>query len=101
MIHQGRLVTQAPVAELMKPLNEFEIVFEMASGVDVPPAVARLIPRRDGNRLIVAINDVEVYSSCIQELAQAGATIHHTASKTRSLEEYFIDLVQKTSAASA
>lgn len=95
MIHRGRIVTEARVSELMKPLNQFEIVFEMPAGKEVPEALAKTNPSRDGNRLISRIHDVTEYATCIQTLSDADAAIHHTSSKSRSLEEYFIELVQE------
>jgi ABC-2 type transport system ATP-binding protein len=94
MIHKGRIVTSATVAELMKPLNLFEIVFEPAAGKEPPPGVAKFNPERDGNYLKVRITDVAAYANAIRELGESGAVIHTTSTKTRSLEEYFIELVQ-------
>ena len=96
MIHKGRVVTQATVAELMKPLNEFQVVFQVADGKALPATVERCTPSRDGNHLKVRINDVAQYAEVIRDLAECGATIHSTSSKSRSLEEYFIDLVQNS-----
>lgn len=99
MIHQGRIVTEAPVSELMKPLNLFEIVFSMPDGKPVPPSISALEPVQDGNQMRVSINEVERYSVAVHDLSEAGAAIHNTSSKSRSLEEYFIDLVQSSPAA--
>ncbi len=95
MIHKGRIVTQATVGELMKPLNQFEIAFILPEGASLPEVVARYHPDRDGNLQRVTINDVDHYSQAVAALARAGATLRETASKTRSLEEYFIDLVRE------
>lgn len=95
MIHKGRIVTQASVAELMKPLNEFEIVFQLNDGAAMPESLARHGPQPDGQHFRVRINDVKDYSQAVHDLSQLGASIHSTSSKTRSLEEYFINLVQK------
>lgn len=99
MIHKGRIVTQATVEELMKPLNSFEIVFTLPDGVSPPASVGRHNPRRDEALFVVDINDVEQYSKAVADLSAAGAVIRRTASKTRSLEEYFIDLVRGREAA--
>ena len=95
MIHRGKIVTEAPVDELMKPLNEFEIVFQLPEGEEMPPAIAETSPERDGNRFRARIHDVEHYSRCIHELSERRAPIHHTSSKSRSLEDYFIELVRE------
>ena len=96
MIHEGRIVTEAPVADLMKPLNLFEIVFSMKDGNEPPEEVSRLGPSRDGNQFRVTINDVELYSRIVHELSRSGAAIHSTSSKSRTLEEYFIELVKSS-----
>jgi hypothetical protein len=84
------------VAELMKPLNVFEIVFQLPAGASMPESVAAYKPEQDGNHWKVKIENVEAYSKAISLLAQSGAQIHNTSSKSRSLEEYFIDLVQNS-----
>lgn len=94
MIHKGHIVTEATVKELMKPLNLFEIVYTLPEGTEEPPAVARFGPERDGSHHIVRISGVEAYAQAISDLGGAGADIHQTASKSRSLEEYFIELVR-------
>ena len=96
MIHKGRIVTEASVAELMKPLNQFEIVFQMNNGDAPPEVVARFNPTRDGHYFRAHIGNVEDYAAAVAALGTCGARIHSTSSKSRSLEEYFIDLVQKS-----
>jgi ABC-2 type transport system ATP-binding protein len=96
MIHKGRIVTSATVAELMKPLNVFEIVFQLPADASLPEFVGRFSPERDGNHWKVRIQEVDGYAQTISALAQGGATIHSTSSKSRSLEEYFIDLVKRS-----
>ncbi len=106
MIHQGEIVTEATVGELLKPLNLFEIVFELtaagaAKGAQMPPAVAEFTPERiegapgRGTQWRVVINDAEAYARAVSALAAAGAILHSTSTKTRSLEQYFIDLVRR------
>lgn len=96
MIHQGRVVTEACVADLMKPLNLFEIVFQLDVHQSVPAVVAEYSPARDGNHYRVQINNVDAYARAVAALAEAGARIHNTSSKSQSLERYFIDLVQRS-----
>lgn len=98
MIHKGRVVTEAPVAELMKPLNQFEIVFAMNDGNPVPQSIAKFEPRADGEHQRVLISGAEPYSQAVADLAATGGRIINTSTKTRSLEEYFIDLVHRQSA---
>lgn len=96
MIHKGHIVTEATVKELMKPLNVFEIVYTLPGGAEEPASVARFSPQSDGNHRVVHISGVEAYARAIGDLGQAKAEIHQTASKSRSLEEYFIDLVRQS-----
>lgn len=104
IIHRGRIVTQAPVAGLMKPLNQFEIVVRAGAGAALPAGVERHEVRRDGELATVTIHDIEEYTRALGELKAAGLEILRTESRTRSLEEYFIELVReqaKPEAASA
>ncbi|HPB31039.1 MAG TPA: ABC transporter ATP-binding protein [Candidatus Sumerlaeota bacterium] len=94
MIHKGKIVTSATIAELMKPLNIFEIVFSLPEGAAMPAAPARFEPVRDGTLWRVTICSVEDYSRTLSDLAGAGASIRETSSRSQSLEEYFIDLVR-------
>lgn len=101
MIHKGRIVTQATVAELMKPLNAFSITFEAPEGAAVPASVAAHGPKADGRLHSVTIADVDAYSKALSDLAAAGIRIRNTESKMRSLEEYFIELVTAKERAAA
>lgn len=94
MIHKGRIVTEATVRDLMKPLNEFGVIFEMPNGREMPPAVAAHKPECDGGRWRVTIRDPADYAAAVAALTAAGANIVSTASRTRSLEDYFISLVR-------
>lgn len=96
MIHKGRIVTSASVKDLMKPLNVFEIVFSLSDGNTIPESVASHGLEQDGNHHIVRIDGVEAYARAMSELGTAGADIHKTSSKSRSLEEYFIELVKSS-----
>ena len=60
-----------------------------------PDAVATFSPSREDQLYRVEIHDVEDYSHVVAALSESGASIRHTASKTRSLEEYFIELVRE------
>lgn len=92
MIHKGRIVTESSVADLMKPLNLFEILFRLDSA-PMPAIVSRFHPAPEGEGFRVLIDDVKAYSDALSTLAQAGAVIQKASSRSRTLEEYFIDLV--------
>lgn len=93
MIHKGQVVTSASVAELMKPLNQFEIEFSHEAGT--LPESAAPYPATDTPRgKLITITGAQDYSRVLADLTAAGATIHATASKTQSLEQYFISLIR-------
>ncbi|MBN1900925.1 ABC transporter ATP-binding protein [Candidatus Sumerlaeota bacterium] len=92
MIHEGRIVTESPVADLMKPLNLFEIIFSLDSA-SMPPVVTKFNPTPEGDGYRVLIDDIAAYSEALSALASAGAVIRSASSKSRTLEEYFIELV--------
>jgi len=94
IIHKGRIVTEATVGELKKPLNLFEVIFSLPEGVVLPTSVAQYKLVEEGNQQRIEFNNVEEYSRAVSALASAGAVIHRTFSKTRTLEEYFIGLVE-------
>jgi ABC-2 type transport system ATP-binding protein len=93
MIHKGQVVTSATVADLMKPLNQFEIEFSLQG--DKLPESAKPYPPTDTPRgKLITITGAQDYSRVLADLTAAGATIHSTASKTQSLEQYFISLIR-------
>lgn len=94
MIHKGRILAEATVQELMRPLSLFEVTFRCPDGAPLPDSVARHGPQRDGEIVRVAIRDVADYARAVEELAAQGAAILSTSSKTSSLEEHFISLVR-------
>lgn len=98
MIHNGKIVIESPVKELMKPLNQFEVIFT----IEDKNKLSSLITEQDlenleENRYKVVIKDVQLYAEVVSQLSVAGATIQHTESKSKSLENYFIELVQGSS----
>ena len=94
IIHKGRIVTEATVGELKKPLNLFEVVFSLPEGAVLPTVVTQYKLVEEENLQRIEFNNVEEYCRAVSALASAGAVIHHTSSRTRTLEEYFIGLVE-------
>jgi ABC-2 type transport system ATP-binding protein len=94
MIHKGKIVAQAPVGELLQPLNAFEVVYRLPANRDVPEPVARLNPQPEGDAQRLEVHDAGQYSQALSALTAAGATIVRTSSKSQSLEDFFIDLVK-------
>jgi len=92
MIDQGRVVTEAPVQELLRPLNEFEVVYRSTEGHTVPEWLRPYVTGEGGTQT-VRLNDVAEYARAISELSTTGVEILSTSSRTRSLEDHFIDLV--------
>ena len=95
IIHKGRIVTEATVGELKKPLNLFEVVFSLPMGAVLPTVVAQYKLVEEGNLQRIEFNNVEEYCRAVSALASAGAVINRTSSRTRTLEEYFIGLVEE------
>ncbi len=94
MIDEGRVVTESPVQDLLRPLNEFEIVYR-ATGADGGLAWLSEFQTLDGSNTIVRLNDVNKYAQAISELSTSGVEIISTSSRTQSLEDHFIHLVSK------
>lgn len=98
MIHKGRVLKQASVGELMKPLNQFEVLFATANGHEPPEEMRAHDLRRDGDLWRLLVNDVQEYPRVLTALTASGADIRRTASRTLSLEDYFIELVRDAEA---
>lgn len=92
MINQGSIVARASVAELMKPLNVFDVQFTASD--NLPAEVTDLDPVRREGGWTMEFSDQALYADAITKLARNGCQITSTESKSRSLEEYFIDLVR-------
>lgn len=98
MINQGRIVTEAPVADLMKPLNVFDVKFS-CNGNALPGALERLGARQaNDGAWALNLESQEDYAAAVAQLAESGCNILSTESRIRSLEEYFIELVRENSA---
>jgi hypothetical protein len=91
---------EAPVSELMKPLNLYDVVFEPGTG-GVPESVAALAPQPDtqhSSALRVTTDQVSRYAEIMAALAASNARIVHTEGRSRSLEEYYMGLVREAEA---
>lgn len=96
MIHKGKIVTQATVEELMKPLNQYQVVYKLSASTTEPTLISNQHPVRTGDQSTLIISDVGLYAQILTELSRIKAEIISTESKSRSLEEYFIELVRKS-----
>lgn len=96
MINAGRIVTQATVSELMKPLNSFEINYRLKPGTNQPAELLKFSPSTEGMQHQIVLASVDDYASAISALAAVNAEITSTSSKVRSLEEYFISLIHES-----
>lgn len=94
LIHRGKVLQEAPVTDLLKPLNRFEITFRMPDGIEPPEALSSGDCRRDGDYWQATLTSVEDYSRALTKLNDSGADIRETSSRTQSLEDYFIGLVR-------
>ncbi|MCC6546869.1 ABC transporter ATP-binding protein [Candidatus Sumerlaeota bacterium] len=77
MINKGRVVLESPVAELMKPLNLFEIDFE-----------------QDGQPQTRSVSGAEKFNATLAEIISSGGRVIGTRTATRSLEDYFIEIIR-------
>jgi ABC-2 type transport system ATP-binding protein len=93
IIHRGRIVQQSRVTDLLKPLNQFELTFLLNDGGGLPKVLDGVAVERDGDSHKLMLSDVDLYSAVLTELTHRGCTILRTSSRTRNLEEVFIDLV--------
>ncbi len=95
MIHGGKIVCEGKVADLMKPLDQYEIEFSLTNGNDVMsliPREARVHTNGGTNR--VEVSSHETYSRLLTSFVNAGAVIHHSEARRVSLEDYFISLIR-------
>ncbi|MGC8741093.1 MAG: ABC transporter ATP-binding protein [Candidatus Sumerlaeaceae bacterium] len=95
IIHKGRIVTQAPVQELLKPLNMFEITFVMPNSAAFPDVLRKHSVEKMGETYRATIRDVADYARAVTELVAVGAQILSTSSKSQSLEDFFINLIHE------
>ncbi len=95
LIHEGKVVCERKVEDLMKPLDQYEIEFSVPDGTDiaslVPPSVK---VESDGVRKRVEVRSHETYSRLLTSFINAGAIIHHSEARRISLEEFFINLIR-------
>jgi len=95
MIHEGKIVCRGQVADLMKPLDRYEIEFSVSDGADVMsliPADARV--QTSGGTKRVRVRSHETYSRLLTSFVNAGAVIHHSEAHRVSLEDYFINMIR-------
>ena len=92
IINRGQVITQAPVSELMQPLNRFRIVFQCQGSPSAD--VEALRPVREGDSYSLDLTSQADYASAIAALTRNGCNINHTESQVQSLEDYFIGLVK-------
>jgi len=95
MIHEGKIVCEGKVAELMKPLDKYEIEFSVPSGVDITSLIpVNVTVEGDGPRKRVEVSSHETYSQLLISFINAGAVIHHSEARWVSLEDFFINLIR-------
>ncbi len=95
MIHEGKLVYQGDVSDLMKPLDHYEIEFSLCDDSDLNSLIPSDIPVKiNGDHRYVEVNSHETYSQLLTSFVNAGATIHHSEAHRTSLEDFFVSLVR-------
>jgi ABC-2 type transport system ATP-binding protein len=98
IIHEGRIVTEAPTEELMKPLSQYEVVLPAAEMERLPAEISKDIIERDGNRACIVFDDLDRYTKALNDLNEADVKVLQTSSRQKSLEDYFIELVRSEGA---
>jgi ABC-2 type transport system ATP-binding protein len=100
IIHRGRKMIEAPVAELMKPLNLYDVSFEPGPG-GIPELVQSLGPVSDpqhSQAQRVTTDQVGRYAEVMAALASSQARILHTEGRSQSLEQFYMGLVREAEA---
>ncbi len=98
IIHKGRIVKQARVADLMEPLNQYVIDFRL-NGSAMPDAVAAENPQLENGIHTLNLRELDLYTKLLGALSDSGCEVIRTSSKTRSLEAYYTELVRGEDAA--
>ncbi len=93
MIHKGRVIKQAPVNEVLQPLNQFEIHFSFRDKA-MPETIRAKRPAEVDGHYRLNLYDADEYASLLKTVIDHGGTIARTHSRTISLEDFFIDLVR-------
>jgi hypothetical protein len=76
----------------MKPLNLFQVTFACNGGL--PAELAELQPESTAEGYQLQLHDQARYAEAIARLARHDCRIVSTESKSKSLEDYFIELVR-------
>ena len=95
IIHHGKIIREASVNELIKPLNEYEIIFRLTDNQEMPVEIAGLNPVQEGEVYHLVISGIDLYSKVLAELSSHDCIIQNTSSRSLSLEDHFIHLVRE------
>lgn len=93
MIHKGRLLCNAPIHELLEPLNRFEVAFRLPAQAVMPPPLAGYAPTREGEGWRLQVSGAEAFTRALKELADHQLPLVRARSLSRSLEDFFTELV--------
>lgn len=96
MIHKGKIVASNPVEELMKPLSIFEIVYRPQEDKTLPREIEEMNPEDIGGSFRLEIRDSEKFAQCVTALNNYGAEIVSTKTQSKSLEDFFIELIRES-----
>jgi len=95
MVHEGKIVCEGQVGDLMKPLDRYEIEFSLTNGAEVMSLVpADASVKSNGAWKRVEVKTHESYSRLLTTFVNAGAIIHHSEARRISLEDFFINLIR-------
>lgn len=95
MIDKGQIVTEGSVQDIMKPLHLYEVTFNFPKERITDLNWGDSTPQFVNGVWKLEAKDPAEYAHVISSLSAAGAEILSTSSKSRSLEDYFISLINE------
>ncbi len=95
IIHKGRIIHQATIGNLLQPLNQFEIVFEGGDKNKIPEHLAKnaTADANIANRYTIKMHSAPDFADTVSALNAGGARLIKSGSRTTSLEDEFIRLI--------
>jgi ABC-2 type transport system ATP-binding protein len=90
IIHNGRIVREGPVADLISTRREMDFRVDDPERARAILAGRGLTPRSDGDRLLVPMEESDT-PPVLAAFAESGIAIYHAQQKLQTLEELFIE----------
>jgi ABC-2 type transport system ATP-binding protein len=94
MICHGRLIRSDAVADLLRPMNQYEISFHLsADQMPELPSDARL--QQSDGQWCLKLTGSDAYAQVLRILVENGAQIDAAQAHQESLESYFMSIIQQ------